>query len=778
VAAVDATTMAEAIGRAAPQVHDSLLRRPRLEGLLTDGSRRRVTLVCAPPGFGKTTLLAAWFADLAPGRARWVTAGAGDDAGLEVVLDEVAAGDHEILVIDDAHHLAGEALTKVARLLDDPPLGLDIVLAARADPPIALSRLRLSSRIREIRSAALAFTHEEAEELLRRDEQHLRPADVARLHALTEGWVAGLRLIAYALERGATPAGLAEDETAAQAAVSDYLLAEVLERETPELRRFLLRTSVAERLTPELAVLLADDPHGGSLLEDLHRRGVFVVALDHGWYRYHALFAALLRARLRVEDPALMRELHRSAACWFAAQDMRPAAEAHALAGEHWTLLGDLLRHRWRDVTLAGGFDVKLVDGLPAAALDAEPVLGLLASVEPAVGSPPSVVGSGALADEAAVIMRLRACADGVIDGFPPHRGRDVALRRVVGILDAELGLANGEVDAVLRIAGPLADAGGWIEDDATALLALALAIEGSVGFVRELVAEVTTNDAARSGRGRVAIAATTLATALCDTQQGRRPDRAALSAIAESHRSWCLRTCARSLLACRNATASVVGFDPVLARHPLVRRVLVAAGALDVTDTTGRRLSVGGEVERHLLAARHALATDAPHAALAEAALALAAPDGHPRSVTEAAVIRAAAAATCGDETAEEAALDAVATGGRSLVRAPFVTHAAAVTPQVERLARRPGPHQPAAIDLLELLLRDRAPAWVEPLTERETTVLHLLPSLMSNEEIAQSMHLSVNTVKTHLKALYRKLAVERRRDAVVRARELDLLQ
>ena len=736
-----------------------------------------MTLVCAPPGFGKTTLLAGWFADLAPGRGCWITAGASDDTAIETVLDEATDAGRDVVVIDDAHHLEGEALTKVAQLLADPPPDLDIVLAARADPPIALSRLRLGSRIREIRSAALAFTQDEAGELLRRDELHVRPADVARLHALTEGWVAGLRLIACALERGATPAALAEDETAAQAAVSDYLLAEVLERETPELRRFLLRTSVADRLTPELAMLLADDPRGGSLLEDVHRRGVFVVALDHGWYRYHPLFAALLRARLRVEDPSLVQELHRRAAGWFAAQDMRTSAEAHALAGAHWTLLGDLLRRRWRDLTLAGVFDAKLVDGVPSAALHADAVLGLLASTDPAVAPPPPAVG-GALADEAAVIARLRACASGVTDDLPVDRGRDVALRRVVNVLDAELALGRGDLEAVLRIAGPLADAGGWIQEDAKALVALALAIEGSVGFVAGLVAEATTSEPVRSGKGRVASAAAALATSVCDAQQGHRSDRDALKAIADSHGSWAMRLCARTLLSCRNATTSVVGFDSALGHHPLVGRLFVAVGALDVSDTTGRRVNVGGEVERHLLRARHALVSDAPHRARAEAALALGAPKGHPRSVTEAAVIRAAAAAACAEQPgADEAALEAIAVAGRTLVEAPFVAHAAAVTPAIERIARRGGPHQPAAIELLELLARDRAPMWAEPLTERETTVLHLLPSLMSNEEIAESMRLSVNTVKTHLKALYRKLAVERRRDAVVRARELDLL-
>ena len=137
--------------------------------------------------------------------------------------------------------------------------------------------------------------------------------------------------MACALERALSATRLAENDVAAQAAVSDYLLAEVLEREPRELRRFLLRTSIVDRLTPELAVLLAEDPNAGLLLDDLHRRGVFVVALDDGWFRYHNLFALLLRARLRVEDPLAVMELHRRAAEWLHGHDATAAARVHAL---------------------------------------------------------------------------------------------------------------------------------------------------------------------------------------------------------------------------------------------------------------------------------------------------------------------------------------------------------------------------------------------------------------------------------------------------------------
>ena len=598
----------------------------------------------------------------------------------------------------------------------------------------------------------------------------VRPADVARLHARTEGWAAGLRLLHSALERGAPVASLAEDETAAQAAVSDYLLTEVLERESPEVRQFLLRTSITDRLTPELAVLLADDPQGGARLDDLERRGVFVVALDEGWYRYHPLFAALLRARLRVEDPILARELHRWAACWFASQELLGPAERHARIGEQWTLLGDLVRRRWRHAAIEGTFGSgPLVDPLPAAALAADPALALLS----AQGGPGPVGGAAGLHDEAAVVARLRASRDGDAADVGPHRCRDAALRPIVGVLDAELLLAAGHTGAAVPAALAVGDEEPlwWVRADARALAALAMAIDGHLDPAAKLATGVPASGSGTTQGGRLADAASVLATALVDAQRSRPLDRAAVETLA-AHPSWVIRVCSRTMLACRTPEAGVQGFDPTLARQPLVGRVLVALGALDVVDATGARVAVGGGAERAVLRARRALAAGAPNAAEVHVAEADdAGPATHPRTACEAAVIRAVAGS---DDLLVDAALAQAAPSG---IWAPFVTHGDAMGSRIDGVARRSGPQQSVAIEVLGLLREAEPVVAFEPLTGREATVLQLLPSLMSNDEIAVAMHLSVNTVKTHLKALYRKLAVERRRDAVVRARELGLL-
>ena len=349
----------------------------------------------------------------------------------------------------------------------------------------------------------------------------------------------------------------------------------------------------------------------------------------------------------------------------------------------------------------------------------------------------------------------------------------------VLAVLDAELQLAAGDVDASIRTSSRLAgEPGSWVERDAKALLALALAISGQVGDATRLTAELGASEAIRAGRGRDRGDASTVATAVCDIQAGRPVIRADLAAVATTTTSWTVRLCARAMLSVTRSIEAVHGFDPALARSPLAGRLFVAAGVLDVVDATGSRVLVGGDEEAALRRAREGLASGAPHGAAAAATLALAQPDAHPRTATEAAVLLAVASGLTDDETAANAALTrafVIAEGTRAW--APFTTHSTDIVDRVDAHARRPGPHQSAAIEVLDLIRPRQAMVFVETLTTREATVLRLLPTLMSNIEIAAAMHLSVNTVKSHLKALYRKLAVDRRREAVMRARELGLL-
>ena len=254
----------------------------------------------------------------------------------------------------------------------------------------------------------------------------------------------GLRLAAYSLEGGADPRRLLADVDADEAGVSDYLLHEVLLRQDEKVQDFLLRTSVVDRLTPELATVLSEDPAAGERLAELEHRGVFLVRLDGtGWFRYHALLATLLRARLRQRDPTLSVELQRRAAAWHAGRGMTLEAEELARAGRDWALLGQLLGRRWLDAVLAGD-DVPpgALSGVPAEAVAATPMLALLAAAD------------ACTAHDAVMARRYRrALADG---GLAAERSTSdsVPLDIATAIVDVLHGCAfggNARADAATR---------------------------------------------------------------------------------------------------------------------------------------------------------------------------------------------------------------------------------------------------------------------------------------------------------------------------------------
>src|SRR5947199_1457892 len=340
MAAVDAAVRRSPM----PRLPEPLVCRVRLEEALAAGVHADLTLISAPPGAGKTTMLTGWLAHANDRTLAWRTVERRDNVagrfarsvvlalvevdaiGREVVrhggrgveLLEVALRELDrraepvLLVLDDVHELtANEALTCLSYLVDHAPPALNIVLSTRADPPLRLGRLRASGRMCEIRNASLLFRLSEATELFAAHGLHLGSGEVRAIHELTEGWAGGLRLVAYALERGGDAHRFVTDRGPAEAAVSDYLLNEVIARQPPSVQQFLLRTSVVDELTPELATVLTGDPAAGALLEQLDRRGVFLAQIrEDRTYRYHSLLLALLRALLRQQDPALHDELH------------------------------------------------------------------------------------------------------------------------------------------------------------------------------------------------------------------------------------------------------------------------------------------------------------------------------------------------------------------------------------------------------------------------------------------------------------------------------------
>jgi LuxR family maltose regulon positive regulatory protein len=413
--------------------------RPGLFGRL--GGPERVTVVSAPAGSGKTVLLRSWIAGAGlAGRAAWVAAGreerdpqrfwlsvlgalraTGPGAGLvravtgapdldgwalaEGLLSDLAAlADPVWLVVDDVHELGPDALRQLELLLMRAPAGLRFVLAARHDVRLGLHRLRLEGGLAEIRAADLRFTVAEAGELFTAAGVELDEATLAVLHERTEGWAAGLRLAALSLAGHPDPGRFAAEFSGSERTVAEYLLAEVLDRQSERVRRLLLRTSVLERVNGELADLLTGDEGGERVLQDLEAAGAFVVSLDadRSWFRYHQMFAGLLRLELRRAEPGAVTGLHQAAAGWLAARGFAVEAVRHAQAAQDWDLAARLLAGHWPGLHLDGQAATvhELLAGFPAGLLTADAGLAAVAAAdELAQGSLEAAVRYLALAE-------------------------------------------------------------------------------------------------------------------------------------------------------------------------------------------------------------------------------------------------------------------------------------------------------------------------------------------------------------------------------------------
>jgi len=255
------------------------------------------------------------------------------------LVNELTAdpGPDEVLLILDDYHLVDSRPVheSVAFLLENLPPVLRIVVSGRADPPLPLARLRARGQLAELRAADLRFTAEEAAALLGEAAGPGLPAAAAEtLTARTEGWAAGLQLAGLSLRGHADPAGFVAAFSGSHRFVLDYLADEVLDGQPGQVRAFLLETSVLERLSGELCDAVTGRPGSQAMLASIERAGLFLVPLDEvrGWWRYHQLFADLLRARLQAEQPGRVQALHRAAAAWCEEHDLADDAVRHALA--------------------------------------------------------------------------------------------------------------------------------------------------------------------------------------------------------------------------------------------------------------------------------------------------------------------------------------------------------------------------------------------------------------------------------------------------------------
>jgi LuxR family maltose regulon positive regulatory protein len=334
---------------------------------------RELTLVCAPAGFGKTSLLSDW-ARRGQQPVAWLSLDVGDndpvrfwryvaaaldpvckgvdgrvaallrgpqpvwlEAVVTAVSNQLAALDGRVALVLDDYHLidAAPVHASLTTLLERLPAQLRLLVASRADPPLPLPRLRARGQLVEFRERELRFTPEETAQLLGEVMGlGLPAASQAALAARTEGWVAGLQLAGLSLQGHADPAGFVATFTGSHRFVLDYLTEEVLARQPEPLVRFLLETSVLERLSGPLCEAVTDRADSQALLEAIERANLFLAPLDdvRGWWRYHQLFADLLQARLRQQQPDRIPRLHRAAAAWHEQHGLAEEAIRHALA--------------------------------------------------------------------------------------------------------------------------------------------------------------------------------------------------------------------------------------------------------------------------------------------------------------------------------------------------------------------------------------------------------------------------------------------------------------
>jgi LuxR family maltose regulon positive regulatory protein len=405
-----------------PRTREGLVPRPRLDGLLGTG-HARLTLVSAPAGFGKTTLVTSWLTrhaaeGEAARRVAWVSLDDADsragsfwayvltglekaapgtgaagldllgtgqvDAALTAVLNELSVLPDDVTLVLDDYHLADgpEIRPGMAFLVDRLPPQVHLVISTRADPALPLARLRARGELNEVRAADLRFTLDEASDYLTGAAQlTLAADDVAALEARTEGWIASLQLAALSLRGRADPSKFIAEFAGDDRYVVDYLAEEVLDRESPEVRDFLLGTAILERLNGSLCDAVLERSGSSQMLDALDRRNLFVVPLDdrRGWYRYHHLFADVLRAHLVAEQPGRVADLHRRAATWH--HDARDVVSAvrHALAADDvdraaaWCELAMPELHRDKREAVIRTW----VDDLPDALVRNRPVLAI-----------------------------------------------------------------------------------------------------------------------------------------------------------------------------------------------------------------------------------------------------------------------------------------------------------------------------------------------------------------------------------------------------------------
>lgn len=850
-----------------PRRRPQLVPRPRLRERLDQLDRYRLVLLCAPAGFGKTTLIADWIAgcgrpvawlsldeaDADPSRflaylvaaVQTVVPQAGggilamlgapqppapDAAMTSLVNDLAAASTPFILVLDDLHAVDSRAVdASIAFLVEHMPVSAHLVIATREDPDLPLARLRARDQLTEMRAADLRFTPSEAADFLNRAMgMDLSPGDVGALEARTEGWIAGLHLAAISIQGRDDVGAFIRSFTGSNAFVMDFLIEEVLRRQPEAMQAFLVRTSILDRLSGPLcdAVLSAPAGSGQETLEYLERANLFLTPLDseRGWYRYHRLFADLLRQQLSRRMAQDGSELHARASRWYEANGMELEAFRHAVAANDVPRAELLAEGNGRPLYFRGAMAPVLqwLESLAPAAMDARPSLWVAFAYALMMSGRPGGVEAKLRAAEAALkvpdqelqgriaVLRAMVAAAGngagtvraqVQRGTECLRPDDHAFRTFGELARGYASMLEGDTAAAVRTFEEVMSMG-----QASGNSTLTVAGASSLGQVQESELKLHSaaatyrhilsivgdpshvyNYEAHLGLGRIHYEWNELDAALQQAEQSAQ--------LAPQIECMCPAT---SLLLL--ARIELALFDDSEATALLEK----AAEAARMRGAPGAMAEVAAEKVTLLLhqgnvaeAARLTQEFDLPmsrarvHLAQGNPAAALAVLDQRRAEVgctgperLQLTVLQALAVSARGDKD------KAVQLLGNALTLAEpggfirvFVDQGAPMaallcetlaqgikTARVERLLE--------AIQEASTRSSTSSPRpFTEALSQREVEILRLIAQGLTNQEIAERLFLAVSTVKGHNQSIFGKLQVQRRTEAIARARELGLV-
>jgi LuxR family maltose regulon positive regulatory protein len=872
-----------------PRPRPSLVPRPHLIEKLNSGLHRKLTLISAPAGFGKTTLVSEWIAgcerpfawlslddgdaDLARFLTYFITAlqtlplsSAGGlepalgervlgmlqssqlpptESVLTSLINEIAAVSEEFaLVLDDYHAVDNQAIDQALTfLLAYLPAHIHLVITTREDPNLALARLRVRGQLTELRTADLRFTTEETAVFLNEMMGlELSAANIAALEARTEGWIAGLQLAALSMQgRQEDAAGFITAFTGSHRFVLDYLVEEVLQQQPEHVQRFLLQTAVLNQLTGSLCNTLTGDTNGQEILESLERANLFLVPLDdeRRWYRYHHLFAELLRQRLQQSaDEYDVAALHIRASQWYEEHGLELEAFHHAAAANDVERAVRLIEGEGLPLYFRGEVAPvqRWLDALPEAEFRARPSLWVTYAS--------ALTMTGRLHDNIEEILQAaetalqNAAAD---DKTNDLLGQIAAIRAMLAVPKNQVETIITESHRALELLHP---ANAPMRTTTTWTLGYAYQVQGNRPAATRAYTE-TIAHSQKSGNIMTEIAATTCLGQIRETENqthqavesfrrilqlvGDPPWPAACEAyvgLARIHYQWndveAAEQYGQQGLALARQLENV---DTPAACGVLLARVKLAQG--DAAGALAALAEAGQFVQQHhfdhwlgaitavriqillhqgnlTAAAQAAEDHDLP---LSRARVHLAQNDPNAALALLEPLRRQAETRDWADEKLQVMVLQALAhqgageSAGAAQVLAEVVALAAPAG--LIRLFVDEGP--PMAHLLYEALARglepgyvrqllaafptagsepalsspppDVAAGFVEPLSDREKEVLQLIAEGLTNQEVANRLYLSLHTVKVHARNIYGKLGVKNRTQAVAKAKALGIL-